>query len=104
MVISAYSLACAWKSRLRRAISLSSDTSRYSCGASELMSRSNLLVAVCSALLTLSVSADAWATWDGPIKSGSWRMDAPRGTVRWLVVHKVPSEGDPTFHVEVLQG
>jgi hypothetical protein len=42
-------------------------------------------------------------SWDKPINPGSWRLPAPKGVVRWLIVRKVPSEGDAAFHVEVVQ-
>src|ERR1700689_983902 len=54
------------------------------------------------ALVALAASATA-GSWTGSIGLGSWKLDAPQGTRRWLVIRELPSTMDLSFHVEVLQ-
>ena len=41
--------------------------------------------------------------WSKPIAPGAWKLDAPGGSERWLIVHTLPSSNDANFHVEVLE-
>jgi hypothetical protein len=54
------------------------------------------------ALVALAANATA-GSWTGSIGLGSWKLDAPQGTRRWLVIRELPSTTDLSFHVEVLQ-
>jgi hypothetical protein len=49
---------------------------------------------------SIGLADDLWAK---PITKGSWLLGPSDGIERWLVVHAVPSDHDPAFHVEVLQ-
>jgi hypothetical protein len=41
--------------------------------------------------------------WGNPIAMGAWRLEAASASERWLIVHALPSDRDPNFHVEVLE-
>jgi hypothetical protein len=60
---------------------------------------------LCLGILGLSWSSFALGDglWTTPITKGSWSLDTSDGIERWLVVHAVPSDHDPAFHIEVLQ-
>jgi hypothetical protein len=55
-----------------------------------------------SALVALAANATS-GSWTGSIGPGSWKLDAPKGTRRWLVIRELPPTTDLSFHVEVLQ-
>jgi hypothetical protein len=59
----------------------------------------------CLGLLALSGCSIALSDelWNKPITRGSWLLATGDGIERWLVVHALPSDHDPAFHIEVLQ-
>jgi hypothetical protein len=61
-------------------------------------------VASAFVVIALTVAAVARAgSYAGAIDLGSWKLTSARGMSRWLIIRKLPSADDESFHVEILQ-
>ena len=58
---------------------------------------------VCILFAVTGASVHGSGIWIEPITPGAWGLEGSRDIKRWLIVHAVPSRGDPNFHIEVLQ-